>query len=146
MKERITLKEIKISRIEKDSIAEDLGLSISDTLVSVNGNNIIDILDYKFEISDEYIELEIKHEDDEVEIYDIEKEENDDLGIIFEDELIDSPKRCQNKCIFCFMEQLPKHVRDTLIFKDDDYRLSFLTGNYITMTNMKESDVDRIIK
>lgn len=71
---------------------------------------------------------------------------SEDLGIEFEHELIDKPKNCYNKCIFCFMEQLPKHVRETLIFKDDDYRLSFFTGNYITMTNMKESDVDRIIR
>ena len=71
---------------------------------------------------------------------------SEDLGIEFEHELIDKPKNCYNKCIFCFMEQLPKHVRETLIFKDDDYRLSFFTGNYITMTNMKESDVDRILR
>lgn len=137
---------IIINGIVPESIAEELGLNNSDELLSVNGNKIFDILDYKFEISDEYVELEIKHKDGEVEIYEIEKDENEDIGIIFEDELIDSPKRCQNKCIFCFMEQLPEKVRDTLIFKDDDYRLSFFTGNYITMTNMKESDVDRIIK
>ncbi len=140
------MKKVVIAKILQGSIAEELGLNNSDEILSINGNKIADILDYKFEVSDEYIELEIKHKDGEIEIYEIEKDENEDLGIIFENELIDSPKRCQNKCIFCFMEQLPKNVRDTLIFKDDDYRLSFFTGNYITMTNMKELDVDRIIK
>lgn len=140
------MKKIMVAGVIPESIAEELGLSDSDEIMTVNGNKIVDILDYKFEISDEYVELEVKHKDGEVEIYEIEKDENEDLGVIFENELIDNPKRCQNKCIFCFMEQLPEHVRDTLIFKDDDYRLSFFTGNYITMTNMKESDVDRIIK
>lgn len=140
------MKNIKVYGIVPESIADELELNIDDEILTVNGNKIFDILDYKFEISDEYVELEIKHKDGEIEIYEIEKEENEDLGIIFENELIDTPKRCQNNCIFCFMEQLPEDVRDTLIFKDDDYRLSFFTGNYITMTNMKEVDVDRIIK
>ena len=121
------INKVLVYGVKKNSIASDIGLKKGDYILSINGEEIIDILDYKFVIDDEYIELEILHEDGEP-------------------ELIDRPKNCHNKCIFCFMEQLPKNVRDTLIFKDDDYRLSFFTGNYITMTNMKECDVDRIIK
>ena len=140
------MKKILVYGIKKGSIAEEIGLKKGDYILTLNGGEIIDILDYKFNVEDVYVELEVEHENGEVEIYEIEKDEDEDLGIEFEHELIDKPKNCYNKCIFCFMEQLPKNVRDTLIFKDDDYRLSFFTGNYITMTNMKESDVDRIIR
>lgn len=142
----IIINKVLINGVKKESIADEIGLKKGDYILSINNEEIIDILDYKFIVQDEYIELEIEHEDGEVEIFEIEKDEDEDLGIEFEHELIDKPKNCHNKCIFCFMEQLPKNVRDTLIFKDDDYRLSFFTGNYITMTNMKEKDVDRIIK
>mgnify|MGYP003288666253 CR=1 FL=1 len=142
----IKIDKVYIYGVKKDSIAEEIGLKKGDYILTINGEQIIDILDYKFITQDEYIELEIEHADGEVEIFEIEKDENEDLGFEFEYELIDKPKNCHNKCIFCFMEQLPKNVRDTLIFKDDDYRLSFFTGNYITMTNMKESDIERIIK
>ena len=140
------MKKILVYGIKKGSIAEEIGLKKGDYILTLNGEEIIDILDYKFNVEDIYVELEVEHENGEIEIYEIEKDEDEDLGIEFEHELIDKPKNCYNKCIFCFMEQLPKNVRDTLIFKDDDYRLSFFTGNYITMTNMKESDVDRIIR
>lgn len=144
--EVVKIDKVLIYGVKKDSIAEEIGLKKGDYILSINGEKIFDILDYKFIIQDEYIELEIEHEDGSLEIFEIEKDEDEDLGFEFEHELIDKPKNCHNKCIFCFMEQLPKNVRDTLIFKDDDYRLSFFTGNYITMTNMKESDVDRIIR
>lgn len=142
----IKIDKVLIYNVKKDSIAEEIGLKKGDYILTINGEKIIDILDYKFITQDEYIELEIEHEDGEIEVFEIEKDEDEDLGFEFEHELIDKPKNCHNKCIFCFMEQLPKNVRDTLIFKDDDYRLSFFTGNYITMTNMKESDVERIIR
>lgn len=135
-----------ISGVKEESIAEELGLKKGDRLIKINNEELYDILDYKFNEVDEYVELEIEHENGEVEIYEIEKYEEDELGIIFENELIDNPRNCHNKCIFCFMEQLPKNVRDTLVFKDDDYRLSFFSGNYITLTNMKDFDIDRIIK
>ncbi len=138
--------KVKIYNIKKNSIAEEIGLKKGDYILSINNEKIIDILDYKFHESDEYIEIEIEHEDKTIEIYEIEKDYEDELGIEFESELIDNPRSCRNKCIFCFMEQLPTNARDTLIFKDDDYRLSFFSGNYITMTNMNESDVERIIK
>lgn len=141
-----SIKKVKIYGVKFGSIAQELEIKNGDYLISINGNEIIDILDYKFNEADNYIELEIEHKDGEVEIYEIEKDESEELGLIFENELIDDPRNCYNKCIFCFMEQLPDNVRDSLIFKDDDYRLSFFSGNYITLTNMKESDINRIIK
>ncbi|MDD3304227.1 MAG: DUF512 domain-containing protein [Clostridia bacterium] len=140
------INKVFIYGVKKDSIADEIGLQKGDYIITINGEEIIDILDYKFHIDDEYVELEVEHANGEVEIFEIEKDVSEDLGIEFEHELIDKPKNCTNKCIFCFMEQLPENVRDTLIFKDDDYRLSFFTGNYITLTNMKESDIDRIIR
>lgn len=140
------INKVFVYDVKEGSIAEEIGLTKGDYILSINGEEIIDILDYKFQVADEYLELEIEHQDGEVEIFEIEKDNGEDLGIVFQSELIDEPKSCYNKCIFCFMEQLPKNVRDTLVFKDDDYRLSFFSGNYITMTNMKECDVDRIIR
>lgn len=138
--------KVLIYGVKKGSIANQIGLKKGDYIITINGEKIFDILDYKFNTEDEYVELEIEHKNGEIEIYEIEKEISEDLGIEFEHELIDRPKNCTNKCIFCFMEQLPEKVRDTLIFKDDDYRLSFFTGNYITLTNMKDFDIDRIIR
>lgn len=138
--------KVLIYDVKKNSIADEIGLKKGDYIITLNGEKIIDILDYKFNVADEYLELEIEHSDGTIEIYEIEKDASEDLGIIFETELIDKPHSCYNNCIFCFMAQLPDNVRETLVFKDDDYRLSFFSGNYITMTNMKESDIDRIIK
>lgn len=146
MKVVIAIEKVYIKAVKKGSIAEEIGLVKGDYILSLNQEKIVDILDYKYHMADEYVEVEILHQNGEIEIYEIEKEESEDLGVEFESELIDHPRRCYNKCIFCFMEQLPKNVRDTLIFKDDDYRLSFFSGNYITMTNMKEEDVNRIIR
>ena len=143
----IVIKKVYINGVKKDSIANEIGIKKGDYIITINGQEIFDILDYKFIVEDEeYIELEIEHEDGNIEIFEIEKDADEDLGFEFEHELIDKPKNCYNKCIFCFMEQLPENVRDTLIFKDDDYRLSFFSGNYITLTNLKEFDIDRIIK
>lgn len=142
----VKIDKVLICGVKKGSIADEIGLKKGDYIITLNGEKIVDILDYKFNVADEYLELEIEHSDGTVEIYEIEKDESEDLGIIFESELIDEPRSCYNKCIFCFMEQLPDNVRDTLVFKDDDYRLSFFSGNYITMTNMKDIDVDRIIR
>ena len=132
--------------VEKNSIAKEIGISKGYKLITINNEKVFDILDYKFLISDEYIELEVENLDKEIEIFEIEKDVSDDLGLIFESDLIDKPKNCLNKCIFCFMDQLPPNVRETLIFKDDDYRLSFFSGNYITLTNMLDNDIQRIIK
>ena len=103
--------KILIYGVKKGSIADEIGLEKGDYILTVNGEKIFDILDYKFNIEDEYVELEVERKNGEIEIYEIEKEVSEDLGIEFEHELIDKPKNCTNKCIFCFMEQLPKNVR-----------------------------------
>lgn len=135
-----------IENIIKDSIADELELEVGDEILSINGENIKDIIDYKYLISDEYIELEIKKLNGELISFEIEKDFYEDLGIEFSNPLIDEAKRCSNNCVFCFIDQLPPNMRETLYFKDDDSRLSFLQGNFITLTNMKEEDIERIIK
>ena len=130
-----------------DSIAWELGISDGDRLLSINGEEIKDIFDYQYLIEEEYIEVDILNSDGtEICTYEIEKDPDEDLGLIFESGIIDDYRSCTNKCIFCFIDQMPPGMRDTLYFKDDDSRLSFLQGNYITMTNMKEEDFDRIIR
>lgn len=135
-----------IENIIKDSIADELELEVGDEILSINGENIKDIIDYKYLISDEHIELEIKKLNGELISFEIEKDFYEDLGIEFSNPLIDEAKRCSNNCVFCFIDQLPPNMRQTLYFKDDDSRLSFLQGNFITLTNMKEEDIERIIK
>ena len=140
------MKKILIKDVLKGSIAEEMEIEPGDKLLSINGEEIIDILDYKFQIFDTEITVLIEKPSGEEWEIDIEKEDNEDLGLVFEEQLIEPAKNCANKCIFCFMDQLPKHVRDTLVFKDDDFRLSFMTGNYVTLTNSGYRDLDRIIK
>lgn len=140
------MKKIPIKSVKKDSIAEEMEVEAGDFLISVNGEEIKDILDYKFQIFDENILVTIEKANGEEWDLEIEKEDNEDLGIEFEEQLIEPAKNCANKCIFCFMDQLPDHVRETLVFKDDDFRLSFMTGNYVTLTNSGYKDLDRIIK
>lgn len=135
-----------ISKVYKDSIAEEIGIEVGDLLISVNDEKIHDIIEYKFLISDEYIELEIQKRDGEIYIYEIEKDFDEELGIEFTNPIIDKAKSCRNKCIFCFIDQLPKGMRETLYFKDDDSRLSFLQGNFITLTNMSDEDIENIIR
>ena len=127
-----------IERIKEGSIAEELNIEAGDVLLSINGNKVKDIIDYKYLISDEYIEVEIEKKSGEVWLFEIEKEFDEDLGIEFTNPLIDKAKSCRNKCMFCFIDQLPKGMRETLYFKDDDSRLSFLQGNFITLTNMSD--------
>ena len=136
----------KIKQIVPGSIAEEMQIEAGDYLVSINGEEIKDILDYKFQIFDEVITVVIEKANGEEWELEIEKEENEDLGLIFPEQLIEKPRSCANKCIFCFMDQLPDKVRNTLIFKDDDFRLSFITGNYVTLTNSGYKDLDRIIR
>ena len=140
------MKKIPIKSVVSGSIAEEMEITSGDFLLSVNGVEIHDILDYKFQIFDEEITIEIEKANGEVWDLDIEKEDNEDLGLIFEEELIDRPRNCANKCIFCFMDQLPPHVRETLVFKDDDFRLSFISGNYVTLTNSGYRDLERIVQ
>lgn len=140
------MKKILIKDVLPDSIAEEMEIEAGDYLLSINETEIKDILDYKYQIFDEDIVVCVEKSDGEVWDIEIEKEENEDLGLVFEEQLIDKPRSCANKCIFCFMDQLPPKVRETLVFKDDDFRLSFMTGNYVTFTNSGYKDLDRIIK
>jgi putative radical SAM enzyme (TIGR03279 family) len=134
-----------IKEIETGSIAEELELSAGDELISINGSEIKDVLDYHYLIKDENLTVLIKKPDGEEWELDIEKDFDEDLGIVFEEGLMDEYRSCRNKCIFCFIDQMPPGMRDTLYFKDDDARLSFLQGNYITLTNMNDEQIDRII-
>ncbi len=139
-------KKHKITKVLADSIAWELGIQAGDFLVSVNGETVEDIFDYQFLVNDEEIIILIEKPDGEEWEFEIEKEYDEELGLEFEEGLMDEYKSCRNKCIFCFIDQMPKGMRDTLYFKDDDSRLSFLQGNYITLTNMKISDIKRMIR
>lgn len=138
-------KQNVIIKIEENSIAEELGIEVGDILVDINEQPVKDVFDYRYLIQDEYIEVGILKPDGDEWLLEIDKDEYEDLGIVFETGLMDKAKSCSNKCIFCFIDQLPKGMRDDLYFKDDDSRLSFLQGNYVTLTNMKQEDIDRII-
>ena len=140
------MKEHTIKTVESGSIAEELELEPGDILLSINNEELEDIFDYRFIIKDEYLEVAIRKKNGEEWILEIDKEFDEDLGIEFENSLMSEYRSCCNKCIFCFIDQMPPGMRETLYFKDDDSRLSFLQGNYITMTNMKEKDIDRIIR
>ena len=143
--QKITKNENIIIKVEEDSIAEEMGIEPGDVLVSINDTEIKDVLDYRYLIQDEYIVVLIRKPDGEEWELEIEKDDFEDLGIVFESGLMDKAKSCSNKCIFCFIDQNPKGMRKTIYFKDDDSRLSFLQGNYVTLTNMKDEDLDRII-
>lgn len=135
-----------IRRVLPGSIAQELELAPGDELVSVNGQEIEDIFDYQYLTNEEYLEILIRKPDGEEWELEIEKEYEEDLGAEFENGLMDAYRTCSNRCIFCFIDQMPPGMRDTLYFKDDDSRLSFLQGNYVTLTNMNDHDIDRIIK
>ena len=136
----------KISRIEPGSIADELGIEPGDLLLTVNDSVIEDVFDYHFLIHDEELVLLIEKPDGEEWELEIEKDYDEDLGMEFEQGLMDEYRSCRNKCMFCFIDQMPEGMRETLYFKDDDSRLSFLQGNYVTLTNMSEHDIDRIIR
>jgi len=136
----------KISQVVEGSIASEAGIEPGDVLISVNGYDIEDIFDYRFHTTDEEILLDVEKPDGEILRVEIEKDEWEDIGLVFENPLLDEEKSCRNKCIFCFIDQLPRGMRDSLYYKDDDVRLSFLFGNYITMTNMSQKDLGRIVK
>ncbi len=132
--------------VEPGSIAQELGIEAGDKLISINGNLIEDVFDYHYLVNDEELLVLIEKPDGEEWELEIEKDYEEDLGLVFEQGLMDEYRSCRNKCIFCFIDQMPKGMRDTLYFKDDDSRLSFLQGNYITLTNMSDHDIDRIVK
>lgn len=134
----------QIKRVLKGSIAEELEVKPGDELLRVNGKKIVDVFDYQYLINDSKITLLIRKENGEEWELEIEKEEEEDLGLEFSESLMDHYRSCRNKCIFCFIDQMPPGMRKTLYFKDDDARLSFLQGNYITLTNLSDEDVERI--
>lgn len=135
-----------IKSISEGSIAEEMGIEPGDKLLEMNGQEIEDIFDYRFYMEDELVNLLIEKADGEQWELEIEKEEYEDLGMEFEQGLMDEYRSCHNKCIFCFIDQMPPGMRETLYFKDDDSRLSFLQGNYVTLTNMSEHDIQRIVR
>ena len=135
-----------VRKILPGSIAQEMDIQAGDEVLSINGSPIEDIFDYQFLIQDENIDLLLRKPDGEEWLLEIEKDEDEDLGLEFENSLMDEYRSCSNRCIFCFIDQMPPGMRETLYFKDDDSRLSFLQGNYVTLTNMKEHDLDRMIR
>lgn len=135
-----------ISKVLPQSIGEEMELMPGDELISINGQVIEDVFDYHYLVDDDYLELLVRKENGEEWELEIEKDYEEDLGIEFENSLMDEYRSCRNNCIFCFIDQMPEGMRETLYFKDDDSRLSFLQGNYVTLTNMSDHDIDRIIQ
>lgn len=136
---------VEITGIIKGSPAYNKKIKIGDVLCAINGNEITDVLDYMFYAAESFLELSLMRGGKSFEIM-IRKGEYDDLGLEFESFLMDDKRSCKNKCVFCFIDQMPPGMRETLYFKDDDARLSFLQGNYVTLTNLNQRDIDRIIK
>ena len=136
---------VKITLVERGSRADKVGILPGDTLVSINGNEICDVLDYRFYLTERKVELTLEREGTRYSA-EINKGEYDDIGLDFETPLMDKKHTCRNGCIFCFIDQNPEGLRESLYFKDDDSRLSFIHGNYITLTNMTDKDIARIVK
>ena len=136
---------VKITSVEERSYAKKAGIQPLDNLISINGNEICDVLDYRFYLADRVVKLVLDRDGKEYTAK-IKKGEYDDIGLEFETPLMDKKQSCRNGCIFCFIDQNPEGMREPIYFKDDDSRLSFIHGNYITLTNMFDKDIDRIIK
>lgn len=136
---------VTITGVEPHSRAERIGIRPGDSLVSINGHGIIDVLDYRFFETERELRLELEREGNPYTL-ELAKPQYAELGLEFATYLMDEQRSCRNKCIFCFIDQLPPGMRETLYFKDDDDRLSFLFGNYVTLTNMDDREVDRILQ
>ena len=136
---------VKITGVESGSKADRAKILAGDELISINDNEINDVLDYRFYLAERTVKLLILRSGESISVI-IKKGEYDDIGLVFETPLMDKKQTCKNKCIFCFIDQNPKGMRDTIYFKDDDSRLAFIHGNYITLTNLSEREVERIIK
>ena len=128
-----------ISSIQPGSIAEEIGLQPGHEILLVNGQAMEDVIDWSFAVADEEVVLTVRTEDGD-EVVEIEKEYNEELGIEFDEAVFDGIRRCGNRCIFCFVDQMPSGMRQSLYVKDDDYRMSFLYGNFITLTNVRQAD------
>ncbi|MDD3236911.1 MAG: DUF512 domain-containing protein [Candidatus Gastranaerophilales bacterium] len=136
----------KIAEVLNNSIAKDLEFKKNDEILKINGVIPSDYIDYKYLLAAENVDIELRRQNGEIEIFEIEKDFDEDLGIVFESAIFDKIKPCLNKCIFCFVDQQPKGLRKSLYIKDDDYRLSYLQGTYVTLTNLKDEDKKRIQK
>ncbi|MBR7071699.1 MAG: DUF512 domain-containing protein [Clostridia bacterium] len=137
---------VVIDAVEHDSPAERVGICAGDVLISLNGHEIMDVLDYRFYQTERRIAVSVLQPSGKTKKYHLKKREEEEIGLLFETYLMDQKRSCRNKCIFCFIDQLPKGLRESLYFKDDDSRLSFLFGNYITLTNITEHEIERIIR
>ena len=135
-----------VKKVNPGSIAEELEIEAGDKVISISGEPIEDIFDYQFLVQDTYIEVLVEKQDGEQWLLEVDKEADEDLGIEFESGLMDEYRHCHNKCVFCFIDQMPPGMRKSLYFKDDDSRLSFLQGNYVTLTNMSDHDIERICR
>lgn len=136
---------VEIKNIVRNSPVCNTGIKSGDVLVAINGEEINDVLDYMFYASETSVDMEIMRDGKKFSVR-VEKDEYDDIGLEFDSFLMDKKQSCRNKCVFCFIDQMPPNMRETLYFKDDDARLSFLQGNYVTLTNLEQRDIDRIIK
>ena len=135
----------RISRVREGSIAAELGIVSGDRLISINSEPINDILDYQFHAQDDYLEVVIEKPNGENWLLEIDKDYDETLGLDFEEVVFDRLQPCRNRCVFCFVDQLPEQMRETLYIKDDDYRHSFINGNFITLTNLREKDWEKLI-
>ena len=142
----VAQKSHQVREVLPGSIAEELNIEAGDRILSIDGTEIEDIFDYQYLVQDTEIEVLVEKKNGEQWILEVEKEADEDLGIRFENGLMDEYRRCRNNCVFCFIDQMPPGMRKTLYFKDDDSRLSFLQGNYVTLTNMSDHDIDRICR
>ncbi len=140
------MKKHPIIKVTEGSIAEELEIEAGDSLLKINDREILDYFDYEYFVREDYLEMLIEKADGEEWLLQIDKDPFEDMGLVFENDMMDGYRSCANKCIFCFIDQLPKGMRESLYFKDDDSRLSFLHGNYVTLTNMSDYDIDRIIR
>lgn len=137
---------VTIKTVLPGSLCWKKGIRAGDQLISINGNSVIDVLDYQFYITESVLQLTVRQDDRRYLMVKIRKEQYEDIGLEFETYLMDKQRSCTNNCIFCFVDQMPPNMRESLYFKDDDARLSFLFGNYITLTNLKQEEIDRIIR
>lgn len=133
-----------VSKVEENSIAQELEIQSGDEIISIDEQKMTDMIDYNFLCKSEFLTIEVKKQNGEIEVIELEKDFDDDLGIVFESAVFDKIKPCLNKCIFCFVDQQPDGLRETLYIKDDDYRLSYLQGTYVTLTNLTKKDKERI--
>ncbi len=139
------MKKFLIKGVKPGTIAEEVGIKAGDYLLTINDRPVKDIIDYLFLTSDDFLEVVMETGEGETVIYEIEKDPDEDLGLSFESPLLDDVKRCSNQCIFCFVDQLPPGMRESLYFKDDDSRLSFMQGNFVTLTNLSDDQIQRIV-